>query len=156
MTLVALILTALLRFFPSVAHEETITLRELTTLYANAQHEIYVINFWASWCGPCVKELPAFEQLGGQDGVEMIFVSLDFEQDFDKAQKILIKKGVLSKNYFLDEKDPDKLIRTIDESWSGAIPATLFIHESGRKIFHEGELESPEINSIIENLILNK
>jgi thiol-disulfide isomerase/thioredoxin len=136
--------------------KEKITLKELEGLYNNTSSEITIINFWASWCGPCVKEMPVLDKFAAQKNVSLIFISMDFEQDEDKAKKILSKKGVTSRNYFIDEKDPDKLIRSVEESWSGAIPATLFVHKSGKRIFHEAELNHEQIQNIITQLMKNQ
>ncbi|MFT5641893.1 MAG: thiol-disulfide isomerase/thioredoxin [Cyclobacteriaceae bacterium] len=132
-----------------------INLEELQELYDNPSNEVTIINFWASWCGPCVREMPDLDDIAISENVDLYFISLDFKQDYMKADKLLAKKGIKSTNFFIDEKDPDKMIRGIEESWSGAIPATLFVHKSGRRIFHEEELSKKEIQTIIKNLSTN-
>jgi len=136
----------------SVETGDSITLKQLEALYSNPSKDITIVNFWASWCGPCVREIPMLDKIGSKPEIDLFFVSLDFKQDIEKANKIILKKKVQSNNYFLDEGDPDKMIRAIEESWTGAIPATLFIHKSGKRIFHEAELTEEEIDTILLDL----
>ncbi|MGY0426564.1 MAG: TlpA disulfide reductase family protein, partial [Polaribacter sp.] len=103
--------------------------KELKPLLEKKDDKIYVINFWATWCGPCVKELPSFEKLKkeyGSKNVEVILVSLDFPKQVDKKLIPFIKKKNLqSKVILLDDANEDFWIKAIDKNWSGAIPATL-------------------------------
>jgi thiol-disulfide isomerase/thioredoxin len=90
----------------------------------------YIVNFWATWCKPCVEELPAFDslykQLSGQP-VKVILVSLDFIEDLDKKViPFLEKRQVKATCFLLDETNGNDFVNTISSSWSGAIPATLF------------------------------
>ncbi|MEM9983418.1 MAG: TlpA disulfide reductase family protein, partial [Bacteroidota bacterium] len=89
------------------------------------------------WCAPCVKELPAFEQLHqNQKDVEVVLISLDFVEDMAKAQKILQKKGITAKVVLLDETDYDMWIDQVEPSWQGAIPATLLVsNQTDKRIF---------------------
>ncbi len=90
----------------------------------------YVINFWATWCAPCVKELPYFEKLKTEyadKNVEVLLVSLDFPKQVEKKLIPFInKKKLKSEVVLLDDINEDVWIKAIDETWSGALPATLF------------------------------
>ena len=89
----------------------------------------YVVNFWATWCAPCIKELPYFEALGSDysdKNVEVLLVSLDFPKKYDSHVKPFIKKHNLkSRVVALDDNDSNTWIPEIHPDWSGAIPATL-------------------------------
>lgn len=91
---------------------------------------IYVVNFWATWCKPCIEELPAFDSLSVQSvktPVKVILVSLDFKEELDKKVKPFLKKHqIKSECVLLDEVNGNDFIDKISPSWSGAIPATLF------------------------------
>ncbi len=99
----------------------------------------HVINFWATWCGPCVKELPYFEQLNAEykdKGVEVILVSLDFPHAYEsKLKPFITEKGLKSKVIVLNDAKENTWINKIDESWSGSIPATIIYNKNERKFF---------------------
>ena len=93
-----------------------------------------VINFWASWCVPCINEIPFFEkqvELYENKNVKLILVSLDFKEDYpQKLQTFVIKNKYASKVQWLSETDADSFCPKIDKEWEGAIPATLFVNRA--------------------------
>lgn len=109
----------------------------------------YVVNFWATWCAPCVKELPYFEKLDKEyesKDVEVVLVSLDFPKKYDTKLKPFIKKHQLrSELVALNDMDSNYWIQKVEENWSGAIPATLIFNKDKRQFyeqtFHYDELE---------------
>ncbi len=114
-----------------------------------------VVNFWATWCAPCVKELPYFEQLNKENkSVKVITVSLDFEKDFDtKLKTFLNKKKYTFITTFLAAKDYNNWISKVDDDWSGSIPATLIIN-GDKKIFVEKDFSSfEELNNHVTKSI---
>ncbi|MCB0462647.1 MAG: TlpA disulfide reductase family protein [Flavobacteriaceae bacterium] len=99
----------------------------------------YVVNFWATWCAPCVKELPHFEELNKNykdKNVEVMLVSLDFPNQYDKKLKPFIKKHNLqSKILVLDDVDQNTWIPKINEDWDGAIPVTIIYNKNKREFY---------------------
>lgn len=99
----------------------------------------YVVNFWATWCAPCVKELPYFEKINGnyqEKDVEVILVSLDFPNQYDKKLKPFIKKHNLqSKVLVLDDVDQNAWIPKVNENWDGAIPVTIIYNKDKREFY---------------------
>lgn len=151
----AIILGLILKLaLPSVAQQkvEVISLDDLQELIEEDTDELKVINFWASWCGPCVREMPYFDYINQRNDVHVYLVSLDFPQDQQKAERMINKKGIQSEAYLLDEKNYDKYISSIDDSWSGAIPATLFVDKAGKKVFYEKAFEKNELEEVVEKL----
>jgi thiol-disulfide isomerase/thioredoxin len=118
---------------------------------------VRVINFWATWCKPCIKELPYFESAhrNYQDkNVEIILVSLDMAEQADsRVIPFLEKKSITSPVVLLDETDFDPIITYVSDQWSGAIPATLIIDRSGKKEFYEREFEKNELDHILNKYL---
>jgi len=104
----------------------------------NNSDTIYVINFWATWCKPCVQELPAFDSLNiitKSTPVKVLLVSLDFSEDLDKKVKpFLTKQKVQTECILLDEINGNEFVNKISSSWTGAIPATWFKRGERQKI----------------------
>jgi thiol-disulfide isomerase/thioredoxin len=103
-------------------------------------NKVYVVNFWATWCAPCIKELPYFEKINetyaGQ-GVEVLLISLDFPRQYETKLKPFLKKNkIVSKVICFDDTDQNRWIPAIDSAWSGAIPATL-IYRGDKQQFYE-------------------
>jgi thiol-disulfide isomerase/thioredoxin len=120
--------------------------------------KIEVINFWATWCKPCIKELPYFQELQEElpDKVNVTLVSLDYAEVLNDRVIPFIKKRQLTTDVLLlDEIDYNSWIDKVDPSWSGAIPATLIInHQTGQRKFIESELEPGELEQFIEELTI--
>jgi thiol-disulfide isomerase/thioredoxin len=100
-----------------------------------------IINFWATFCKPCMEEIPHFQKLQSKyekDGLQVLFVSLDLQDDYPAKVSAFVKKRKMTTTW-LDETNADYFCPKIDEKWSGAIPATLFIHNGNgyRKFIEE-------------------
>ena len=119
----------------------------LAPLFSNESDTTYVINFWATWCKPCVEELPYFEQLHNtyhSKKVKVILVSLDFENQIDRKLIPFIEKHQLqSKVVALIDGDANRWIPMVSDEWSGAIPATL-IRRNNQNAFYEQSFEDFE------------
>lgn len=122
-----------------------------------SQDTIYFINFWATWCKPCVAELPYIEEVNGKviDGkpVKTIMVSLDMLESLNsRVIPFLNKFNYSSEQVLLRDGSGNGFINKVDSSWSGAIPATVIL-KNGKRKFHEGMYRSAkhiekEINKI--------
>lgn len=115
--------------------------KELEPLLNKEDDKIYVINFWATWCAPCVKELPYFEKLNTEyksKNVEVILVSLDFPKQYEKKLKPFIQKHKLaSKVVALNDTDSNTWIPKVNKDWSGAIPATIIYNKEKRQFYEQ-------------------
>jgi len=127
--------------FEKVTSIKTYTYNELKPLLEKKNGKTYVVNFWATWCAPCVKELPAFEKINkvySNKNVEVLLVSLDFPKQVKKRLIPFInQKEVRSKVVLLDDVNEDFWIKAIDSSWSGALPATIIYSEKGRAFYEQ-------------------
>lgn len=103
--------------------------------------KVYVVNFWATWCAPCVKELPHFEALQENyksKDVEVFLVSLDFPKQYDKKLKpFIVKHKLQSRVLVLDDVDMNSWIPKIDENWDGAIPVTIIYNKDKRQFYNQ-------------------
>lgn len=130
----------------------------ITRMSQNNSDTIYVINFWATWCKPCVEEIPHFEKLNAaykDKKVKVIMVSCDFKKQLDTRVIPFIKnKKIDSKVVFMNESNPDNWIGKVDSKFSGAIPATLIINGSKDfRYFSEGETTYEILENIVKPLI---
>ena len=119
---------------------------------------VILVNFWATWCKPCVEELPSFEKIydkyKGQN-VEVILVSLDFPKKVDDVLVPFIEKNKLKSNVILlDDPKQNRWIPKVDKDWSGAIPATIIINENNRS-FYEKSFTFIELEDQLKGFITN-
>ena len=116
----------------------------------------YVVNFWATWCKPCVKELPYFERINKEYAdkkVKVILASLDFPNKIQSQVVPFIKKNKLhSEIVLLDDADANSWIPKVSKEWSGAIPATV-IYKNDSRAFYEKSFTYEELKTEIQNLL---
>lgn len=127
----------------------------LEKFLSTTDDKTYVINFWATWCAPCVKELPYFEKLNKAyaNEVEVILVSLDFPSKYESKLKPYIEKNNLqSKVVALNDVDSNTWIPKVDESWTGAIPATIIFNKNERK-FYEKSFNYDELETEVKQFL---
>lgn len=153
-------LLALVLFFTvatTKAQVKLLTLSQLEQRVAQGKDTTYVVNFWATWCGPCVEELPNFEKLNAQSQgkpLKVLLVSLDFKSKLQKEVVPFVQKNkIKSEVYVINEPDQQQFIERVDKKWSGALPATLFINSSKQiRSFYEKEFTYQELTKTLENL----
>lgn len=124
---------------------------QLESFLSSNTDKTLVVNFWATWCKPCIKELPYFEaiQTKYNDDVRVVLVSLDFS---DKLESQLIpfvnEHAIQSQVVLLDDPYENEWIPKVDSTWSGAIPATLIIN-GAKRIFYEKSFTQEELEEEI-------
>lgn len=122
---------------------------ELQSLVLDAESPLTVFNFWATWCAPCIKELPYFEEIDQKEDVKVYLVSLDFQNQLEKVKKFVSKKSLQSEVLFLDEKNPEEYMLKVSKEWTGAIPATLFVSDLGKTYFYESAFSKEDLQKTV-------
>jgi len=119
---------------------------------------VYVVNFWATWCVPCVKELPEFEKLNASyqnSNVKVVLVSLDMRRDYEKRLLPFIENHKLKSHVvLLDDPRSNRWIPRVSEKWSGAIPATL-IYRNEKRGFYEQTFTYEELENELLKFLNN-
>ncbi|WP_341837633.1 TlpA disulfide reductase family protein [Chitinophaga pollutisoli] len=89
-----------------------------------------VVNLWATWCAPCVEELPYFEKAAKQNpGIQFVYLSLDLDEAYPhQIESFVSKLGLSGEVWWMEESNANKYAPLIDAQWKGSLPATLFIH----------------------------
>ncbi len=123
------------------------TFEQLKPYLSTQSDSVFIINFWATWCAPCVAELPYFEKLTAElkgKKAKVILVSLDFKSQIQtKLLPFLKKKKLQSEVIVLVESNPNAWIPQVDNEWSGSIPASL-IFDKNKRSFYEQNFEKYE------------
>lgn len=134
-----------------------IKLADLEKVIAEKSEKIHVINFWATWCAPCVKELPLFEKINAEARadvkVTLVSMDLDLDENPEKVYKFVSRKNIRSEVLLLNEPDANSWIDRIEKEWSGALPATLILdHRTGKRIFINRSLRDGELEKYLDEL----
>ena len=133
---------------------KSVKIAELEKTIAESKTPL-IINFWATWCQPCVEELPYFQEevkKYRKDSLQLLLVSMDFKEDLDKKLVPFLEKNKYSSEVILlDEVNGNDFINKINKKWGGAIPATYFTTKNKKK----EELFEKKINLEILNSTMN-
>jgi len=125
----------------------------------NNSDTTYIVNFWATWCAPCVKELPDFDSISKtypNQKIKVLLVTMDFKEDLNsKVVPFVKKKKIVSDVVLLDELNADYFIPKIANEWTGALPATVIINnKKDIKHFFEKKLTYEFLKNEIQQIEL--
>lgn len=128
---------------------------QLSSFINHPTDTVYVVNFWATWCKPCVEEMPVFEKAYETykgDLVKIILVSNDFSKQIDtKLKPFILQKGLKNEVWWMNESDPNCWVNIVNKEWEGELPATLVFGGGKTEAqFHTGELSETELKTMIE------
>ena len=140
--------------------ERTVTVVSLPDLQNRTMKNndtLYVVNFWATWCKPCVHEMPYFEGAAEKfkdQKVKFVFVSMNSPKEAGQVKTFINQNQVKPDVLLLNAGNPNVWIDAIDSSWSGAIPATIMYKQGKTASFYEGEFTQQQLDSVIQKQIL--
>jgi peroxiredoxin len=148
---------SLRRWDAEAATLEPIGLEQVAELARNDSDDLLLVNLWATWCGPCVSELPelvTMHRMYRKRDFRLVTISLDEPEHRDKALEVLNEHHVSATNYLLDADDRDAFAEALDPEWPGPVPYTLLIAPGGEVIYrHVGEIDPLEVKrAVVEHL----
>ena len=157
MNLLCALLFGIFVFGTAHAQVEIVTLARLEKEMSSSKDTVYVINFWATWCKPCIEELPYFEEAHtfyATSNVRILLVSLDMPSELERTLLPFIqRKKLQSEIVLLNEPDPNIWIDKIEPTWTGSLPATLIFNGSSKKrMFFEKQISKEELFSTIQQM----
>lgn len=137
---------------------KAVKFNEVEQIIKSKNDTLYILNFWATWCQPCVKELPYFEEITEKykdNKLRVLLISMDFADDVEKRLiPFLNKKTLKSTVWWLDELKQNDFIAKVEENWYGAIPFTLIKRGSSEeRYWREGKWNQNQLNKKIEEIL---
>lgn len=127
--------------------------QDLKTLRKNQTGKLMLVNFWATWCGPCFKELPDLEtmyRMYGHRAFDLVTVSINYPDEQPGVLSALQKQHATSRNLLLGSTDIYALMAAFDSEWNAAVPYTMLIRPDGQLVYkHQGEIDPLELRRLI-------
>jgi thiol-disulfide isomerase/thioredoxin len=117
--------------------------------------KVVVVNFWASFCAPCLEEIPRVQgALKPERDVALVFVSADAPTEERRARDILTSRGISLSSYIVSDADPTALIRLVDAGWGGQVPYTvIYDREGNRAVVLDGEQSAAELSTALKRVL---
>ncbi|CAM2812346.1 TlpA family protein disulfide reductase [Chryseobacterium flavum] len=133
---------------------EVVTYEELEKRIEQEKSKTLVVNFWATTCAPCVKELPHFmevnEKYADNPNFKMLLVSLDRLVDQERVLKFIKNKNLTAEVILLDDiKRMNTWISRFEKNWDGNIPVTIFYKNGDKVYFNDGEMSRQDLETTI-------
>jgi thiol-disulfide isomerase/thioredoxin len=136
---------------------ESVTAEELKTLRSNPTGKVLVVNFWATWCGPCLSEMPQLLEtwrMFRRRDFDLVMVSTNYPDEKAGVMKILQDEHASSRNLQFASEDTYAMQAAFDSHWEAGVPFTMVIAPGGRVIYQQqGELDISEFRrAVLANL----
>jgi peroxiredoxin len=132
---------------------ESIDLAGVAKLAKNDTKKLLLVNLWATWCGPCVAELPelvTMNRMYRSRNFQFVTISMDDLSKREDASKVLTENHVAATNYILNADDRDKFAEALDQEWPGPVPYTLLITPGGKIVYRKvGAIDPLEVKRAI-------
>lgn len=147
---VGLVVSILISCDSNSRNVQIITLEEFSsTMNKTRQKDVLTVyNFWATWCAPCIAEMPLIEEFALKHELELKFVNVDRKNLWEtRVPRMLKKLNLQSQVYLLDKPKRNNWYQSIDENWKAGLPVTLFTGQD-KTVFHQGVLEEKDLLEI--------
>lgn len=133
-----------------------ITAKGMQSLVAQHKGKVLLVNFWATWCPPCVREFPALVQLHGvyqTKGLDIVAVSMNDEAEMKDVQAFIKKQSPPFKLYLTGTVE-DEFYEAIDRRWSSELPLTMIYDRAGKlRYFHNDERTYAQFEQDVQSLL---
>jgi thiol-disulfide isomerase/thioredoxin len=155
-----LVIIAIVFFISAASYAQSIkriTINELEEYIHTCNHPL-VVNFWATSCGPCVREISYFQNIINKykdAGIELLLISLDIPKFYPQIISLFAKeKNISASIFWLDEKNTNYFCPKIDKRWRGEIPSTLMVNNKSKMYtFFDRQLTDQQFEIEIKKLI---
>lgn len=143
----------------TISEPSLIQLEELKSIIEQKDDKLYVINFWATWCKPCIDELPGFlavnEYYADDPNFKMILVSLDHKRQLNSKVKRFIKNHNIEVQVLVldEERHASEWMPEFDDRWIGAIPATVFYKNGEKLFFKQFQMTQYELEDLVDDFL---
>lgn len=135
---------------------QLVKIEDLKKIYNRPNDTTYVINFFATWCGPCMMEIPVLNQFQSDhstEKIQLILVSLDNAKTMKKLPPLIKKMKIQAPVFLLNESSDYSWLPYIDQRWQGSIPATMVVNSKKNiKAFFETPLEKGQLEFYLKRL----
>jgi thiol-disulfide isomerase/thioredoxin len=139
---------------------EMVTAADLKKLRTNPTGKVLLINFWATWCGPCITEFPALQEtwrMYRRRDFDLVTVATNYPDEKAGVMKTLQAQHASSTNLLFASEDTYGMQAAFDAKWDGGVPFTMVIAQGGKVLYQvQGEVDTLAMRRAIQANLENE